>query len=84
GKGSIATMLGTAAVEGGVLAEKIGARFMRDRLTKMIPLVGMVSGGALNYVSVHAVARNAIRYYEARVDPRLADEIWDEGDREHA
>ena len=84
GKGSIATMLGTAAIEGGVIAEKIGARFMRDRLTKMIPLVGMVSGGALNYVSVHAVARNAIRYYEARIDPRLADEIWDDGDREHA
>ena len=84
GKGSIATMLGTAAVEGGVIAEKIGARFLRERVTKLVPIVGVISGGALNYVSVHAVARNAIRYYESRVDPQLADEIWADGDREHA
>jgi hypothetical protein len=50
----------------------------------MIPVVGVISGGALNYVAVQAVARSAVRYYEARVEPALADEIWAEGDREHA
>jgi hypothetical protein len=50
----------------------------------MIPLVGALSGGALNYVSVRAVGRAAIRYYDSRVDPGTADEIWEEGDREHA
>ena len=67
-----------------MIAEKIGARIMRERLAKFIPFVGIVSGGALNYAAVHAVARNAIRYYDGRVDDRLADEIWSEGDREHA
>ena len=84
GKQGIATMLESATIEGGVVAEKIGTRFARERLTKMIPFVGAVSGGALNYVSVRAVARAAIRYYESRVDPALAEEIWEEGDREHA
>lgn len=82
GKQGIAAMLG--AVEAGVIAEKIGSRFMRDRLTKAIPFVGVLSGGALNYVSVRAVGRSAIRYYDARVEASVADEIWAEGDREHA
>jgi len=51
---------------------------------KFVPFVGVVSGGALNYAAVHAVARSAIRYYETRVEPELADEIWADGDREHA
>lgn len=84
GKQGIAAMLGAATMEGGMIAEKIGTRVMRDRLTKLIPFVGVVSGGALNYVAVHAVARSAIRYYETRVEPELAEEIWAEGDREHA
>lgn len=84
GKHGIATVLGSATIEGGLIAEKIGARFFRERLTKLVPFVGVLSGGALNYVAVHAVARNAVRYYEARVDPSLAEEIWAEGDREHA
>jgi uncharacterized protein (DUF697 family) len=84
GKQGIATMLGAAAIEGGVIAEKIGTRVLRDRLTKVIPFVGVISGGALNYVAVQAVARNAVRYYESRVDENLADEIWADGDREHA
>ena len=78
GKQGIA-MLGSAA-----LVEKISARALREQLAKLIPIVGAVSGGALNYVSVHAVSRAAIRYYESRVDPVVADEIWAEGDREHA
>ena len=84
GKQGIAAMLGSATIEGGILAEKIGARFLRDRLTKFVPFVGVISGGALNYAAVHIVARNAIRYYDSRVDPLVADEIWLDGDREHA
>lgn len=84
GKQGIAAMIGSATIEGGVLAERIGARIMRDRLAKFIPFVGVVSGGAINYVVVQAVARSAIRYYEARIDPVVAEEIWAEGDREHA
>jgi EcsC protein family len=82
GKQGIAAML--TSVEAGVIAEKIGTRVMRDRLAKFVPIVGVVSGGALNYVSVQAVGRSAIRYYESRIDPVIADEIWAEGDREHA
>lgn len=84
GKQSIAAVLGSATVEGGIIAEKIGTRLLRDRMAKMVPFVGVVSGGALNYVAVHAVARSAIRYYEGRVEETLAEEIWAEGDREHA
>ncbi|HYO77330.1 MAG TPA: EcsC family protein [Thermoanaerobaculia bacterium] len=84
GKQGMAAMLGSATIEGGIIAEKIGARFMRDRLSKLVPFVGIISGGALNYAAVYAVGRTAIRYYDARVDATLADEIWAEGDREHA
>lgn len=84
GKHGIATMLESATIEGGLVAEKIGARFARERLMKMVPIVGAISGGALNFASVHAVARAAIRYYASRVDDAVADEIWAEGDREHA
>ena len=31
-----------------------------------------------------AVGRSAIRYYESLLDPKVAEEIWAEGDREHA
>ena len=84
GKQGIASVLGSATVEGGIVAERIGARMARERLARIVPFVGAVSGGALNYVSVRAVARSAIRYYESRIDPVLADEIWADGDREHA
>ncbi len=84
GKQSVAAMIGSATIEGGIIAEKIGARFLRDRLSKVIPFVGVISGGALNYAAVYAVSRSAIRYYDARVEATLADEIWAEGDREHA
>jgi uncharacterized membrane protein YcjF (UPF0283 family) len=84
GKQGISAVLGSATVPGGVIAEKIGARFARERLARFIPFVGAISGGALNYVSVHAAARSAIRYYENRVDPAVAEEIWSDGDREHA
>lgn len=73
------------AFTGGVGAGKQGiALLMKERAARMVPFVGAISGGALNYASVQAVARTAIRYYESRVDPDLADEIWSEGDREHA
>lgn len=84
GKQGLATVLGSATMEGGAVAERIGARMIRERLARIVPIVGAVSGGALNYVSVRAVASSAIRYYESRIDPVLAAEIWAEGDREHA
>lgn len=84
GKQGLASFLGSATIEGGVIAEKIGARFARERIARFVPFVGVVSGGALNYAAVHAVARNAIRYYESRIDPVVAQEIWLDGDREHA
>jgi hypothetical protein len=83
GKQGLASMLG-ATVEGGALAERIGTRFLRDRFVRFVPFVGAISGGALNYAAVHAVSRSAIRYYESRIDPVVAEEIWAEGDREHA
>ena len=73
GKQGLATALASMTVEGRVM-----------RLGRFVPLVGAVSGGALNYASVHVVSRAAIRYYENRIDVALADEIWAEGDREHA
>lgn len=84
GKQGLATMLESATIEGGVIAEKLGGNLFRERLTKAIPFVGVVSGGALNYVSVRAVGRAAIRFYESQIDTVVADEIWAEGDREHA
>jgi hypothetical protein len=84
GKQGIATVLESATLEGGAVAERIGEKFARDRLAKVVPFVGAISGGALNYFSVRAVGRAAIKYYETRVDPEVADEIWSEGDREHA
>lgn len=84
GKQGIATVLESATAKGGIVAEKIGTRFMRERLAKVIPFVGALSGGALNFMSVRAVGRAAIRYYESRVDQVEADAIWADGDREHA
>jgi uncharacterized protein (DUF697 family) len=84
GKQVTATVLESATVEGGAVAEKIGEKFVRDRLAKVVPFVGALSGGALNYFAVRAVGRAAIKYYESRVDPEVAEEIWLEGDREHA
>lgn len=84
GKQGLATMLESATMEGGIIAEKLGANFFRERLAKAIPFVGIISGGALNYVSVRAVGRAAIRFYESQIDTVVADEIWAEGDREHA
>jgi len=84
GKQGIAALLGTSTITGGMLAERIGLRAMQDRLVKVIPFIGVAAGGALNYAAVYAVGRSAVRYYESRIEPSLADEIWAEGDREHA
>jgi len=84
GKQGIATALESASVEGGVVAEKIGSRVLRERIAKFIPVVGAVSAGVLNYAAVVAASRAAIRYYESRIDPDVEKEIWAEGDREHA
>jgi hypothetical protein len=85
GKQGVAAMIGAlGATEGTILVEKIGMRIVRDRLARFVPFLGAVSAGAVNYAVVMAVSRTTIRYYEARVDPEVADEIWAEGDREHA
>ena len=84
GKQGIAAVLGSASVTGGVIAEKIGARMAREHLAKIVPFIGILSGGALNYAAVLAVSRSAVRYYGSLVDPAVAEEIWSEGDREHA
>lgn len=77
--------LSCLAYGGGVGVGKHGiAMLLRDRMVKAIPFVGVISGGALNYAAVHAVARSATRYYGSLVDAALAEEIWSEGDREHA
>jgi hypothetical protein len=83
-KQGIATVLESASAEGGIVAEKIGTRIARDQIARVIPIVGAVSAGVLNWAAVMATGRNAIRYYESRVDPTEADEIWADGDREHA
>ena len=84
GKQGIAKMVEAASLEGGIVAEKIGANVLRERLLRLVPIVGGVAGGALNYAAVQTTARSAIRYYESRIDPHEAEEIWAEGDREHA
>ena len=84
GKHGITAMLESASLEGGVVAEKLGTRLFGDRLSRVIPFVGAFSGGALNYFAVRAVGRTTMRYYDGLVDPALAEEIWQEGDREHA
>lgn len=84
GKQGLATLLGSATIEGGIIAQSIGTRLLRERLVKAVPFVGIVSGGAFNYAAVYAVGRSAIRYYDGRIDESLAEEIWAEGDREHA
>jgi uncharacterized protein (DUF697 family) len=84
GKQGIAAALGSATLEGGAVAERIGTRFAQERLAKFVPFVGALSGGALNWWSVRAAGRAAIRYYESLIDSGVADEIWADGDREHA
>jgi hypothetical protein len=84
GKQGIATVLESASTEGGLVAEKIGTRFARERIARFIPVVGAVSAGVLNWAAVHATARATIRYYESQIDPTEAEEIWADGDREHA
>ena len=84
GKQGIATVLESATVEGGVVADRLGMRFARERLTRVVPFVGVVSGGLLNYIAVRAVGRTAIRFYKDRIAENLADAIWADGDREHA
>ena len=84
GKQGLSAFIDAASLEGGALAEKLGSHLVGDRLTKMVPVLGAFSGGALNYLAVRAVGRTTIRYYESMIDPTIADEIWEEGDREHA
>src|ERR1041385_8415493 len=63
-KQGIATVLESASAEGGIVAEKIGTRIARDQIARVVPIVGAVSAGVLNWAAVMATGRNAIRYYE--------------------
>jgi len=84
GKSGVGALMESATIEGGAVAEKIGSRIIKERLAKIIPFVGALSGGALNYVAVRAVGHAAVKYYETRVQTEIDEEIWAEGDREHA
>jgi hypothetical protein len=84
GKSGVGALLESATVEGGLIAEKIGSRILKEQLAKVVPVVGAISGGTLNYLAVRAVGHAAIRYYESYLDVGEADEIWADGDREHA
>jgi uncharacterized protein (DUF697 family) len=84
GKSGVGALMESATIEGGAVAEKIGSRILKERLAKIIPFVGALSGGALNYVAVRAVGHAAVKYYETRVPTEIEEEIWAEGDREHA
>ena len=84
GRERFSEVLSCLAYSSGAGLGKQGLVLLRERFARMVPLVGAVSGSALNYAAVHVVARNAIRYYESQIETRLADEIWAEGDREHA
>ncbi len=84
GKSGVGALMESATIEGGAVAEKIGSRILKERLAKIIPFVGALSGGALNYIAVRAVGHAAVKYYETRVQTEIEEEIWEEGDREHA
>lgn len=84
GKQGMSAILETAHTQGALLADRIGSRIFAERLGRIVPVVGALSGGAVNFFVIRAISRATIRYYESRVDPLLADEIWNEGDREHA
>jgi hypothetical protein len=84
GKQGMSALLESARSQGALVADRIGSRFVAERLGRFVPFVGALSGGAVNFFVVRAIARTTIRYYERRIDPLLAEEIWSEGDREHA
>ena len=85
GRERFAEALACLAYASGVGFGKHGiSAILASRMTRAIPVIGAMTGGALNYAAIHAAARSAIRYYERKVDPAVADEIWAEGDREHA
>jgi hypothetical protein len=84
GKQGMSALLESARSQGALVADRIGSRFFAERIGRIVPVVGALSGGAVNFFVVRAIARTTIRYYEGRVDPLVADEIWNEGDREHA
>lgn len=84
GRGGIGVVLESAALEGGMIAEKIGSRIVYERLGRVVPFVGAISAGAMSYFAVRSIGRATIRYYESLIDPLLAEEIWLDGDREHA
>lgn len=47
------------------LARKIFGRFLARRLPKIAPLIGTVAGASLNYFSMRAVGKAAVKFYSA-------------------
>lgn len=84
GRQGLSVAMETVAAEGGLIAQKLGSRLLAERVSRVLPFIGSVTAGALSYWLIHAVGRSTIRYYEKQIDPSLAEEIWIEGDREHA
>ena len=59
GRERFSEALSCLALSSGVGLGKQGLAVVRDRMSRAIPLVGAVSGCALNYAAVHTVARAA-------------------------
>ena len=49
-----------------VLVQKIFGRFFRKRLSAVVPIIGTVAGGTINYLSMRAVGKAAVNYYEPK------------------
>ena len=47
----------------GKLARKIFGRFLARRLPTIAPLVGTLAGGGINYLSMRAVGKAAVKFY---------------------
>jgi hypothetical protein len=41
----------------------VGSRMMRGRLAKVLPILGVLSGSTLNYLSLRKIGRTAIEFY---------------------
>jgi len=56
----------------GKLARKIFGRFLVKRIPALAPILGIVAGGTINYLSMRAVGKAAVNYYDERDEARPA------------
>jgi hypothetical protein len=54
----------------GKLARKIFGRALVKRLPMVAPILGTVAGGTINYLSMRAVGKAAVNYYDDSVEPK--------------